>query len=72
MKKTLFVAGLVSGVVLTRWWRSLAKGGIKLGIQAGQRLNEISQKAREELEDVAAEATHDIARQEQAAGADQQ
>jgi hypothetical protein len=72
MKKTLFVAGLVSGVVLTQWWRSLAKEGIKFGIQAGQRLSEISQKAREELEDVAAEATHELAQQEQAVGADQQ
>jgi hypothetical protein len=72
MKKTLYLAGLVSGVVLTHWWRSLAKEGIKFGIQAGQRLNEISQKAREELEDVAAEATHELAQQEQAAGGGQQ
>jgi hypothetical protein len=72
MKKTLFVAGLVSGVVLTNWWRSLAKEGIKLGIHAGQRLHEISQKAREELEDVAAEATQEISQQEQAPGVDPQ
>lgn len=72
MKKTLFVAGLVSGVVLSNWWRSLAKGGIKLGIQAGQRLTEISQRAREELEDVAAEATQEATQQEQATGADPQ
>jgi hypothetical protein len=66
MKKTLFLTGLVSGVVLANWWRELAKEGIKLGIQAGHKINEISQKAKEELEDVAAEATAELAQPEQA------
>ena len=69
MKKTMFFAGLVSGVVLSRWWRSLAKEGIKLGIHAGQRLSEMSQKAREEIEGVAAEATQETSPQEQPPGA---
>lgn len=73
MKKTLFLTGLVSGVVLANWWRELAKEGIKLGIQAGHKINEISQKAKEELEDVAAEATAELVQpgqDQQAAGSE--
>ncbi|HVR95034.1 MAG TPA: hypothetical protein VMW27_00360 [Thermoanaerobaculia bacterium] len=67
MKKTLFFAGLVSGVVLSRWWRSLAKQGIKLGIQAGQTLSEI---AREELGEAATEADQEMPPKEQPTGDD--
>jgi len=56
MKGTLFLTGLASGMALTVYWRSLAKSGIKLGMQATQKINELSQKAREEIEDLAAEA----------------
>ncbi len=61
MKLVLFGTGLASGVVLTHFWRVLVKEGIKLGMQAGVRLNQISQKAREEIEDVAAEANAELA-----------
>jgi chaperonin GroEL (HSP60 family) len=74
MKKAIFLTGLVSGVVLARWWRELAKEGIKFGIQAGHKINEISQKAKEELEDVAAEATTELStsqQEPQAAGGEQ-
>lgn len=62
-KSTLFLAGLGLGVYVAHKWRNLAKEGMKLGIQAGQKLNEISQQAREEIEDVAAEATAELAEQ---------
>lgn len=61
MKKVFFVGGFFSGVVLASCWRTVAKQGIKLGIQTGQKIGEIAQTAREELEDVAAEATEELA-----------
>lgn len=61
MKKVFFVGGLFSGVVLANCWRTVAKHGIKLGIQTGQKIGEIAQTAREELKDVAAEATEELA-----------
>jgi hypothetical protein len=60
LKKMLFIGGFVSGAVLTGYWRTVAKQGIKLGIQAGGKIGEIAQKAREELEDVTAEATEEL------------
>ena len=60
-KGAFFLTGLAAGVALTYWWRPLAKRGMRLGIQATHKLNELSQKAREELEDVAAEATAETA-----------
>jgi len=70
MKKgTMFLAGLAVGVYVTQKWRTLAKDGIKLGMQAGQKLNEISQQAREEIEDMTAEAKAELV--EQAAQAEQ-
>jgi hypothetical protein len=67
MKKVFFVGGLVSGVVLANYWRTVAKEGIKLGIQAGSKLGEVAQKAREELEDVTAEATEELSTKQQPA-----
>ena len=60
MKKVLFFAGLVSGVVVANHWRSLTKEGIKAGIRTGRRLQELSHQALEDLEDVTAEATAEI------------
>ena len=57
MKKTHFLLGLVSGVVIAHNWRFLAKEGIKGGIKAGRSLKELSQRAMEDIEDIAAEAT---------------
>jgi hypothetical protein len=67
MKKVFFVGGLFSGVVLANYWRTVAKQGIKLGIQAGSKLGEVAQKAREELEDVTAEVTEELATKPQPA-----
>jgi hypothetical protein len=59
------LAGVVSGVVLARYWRGLAKEGIKTGIRAGRKIKEISQQAMEDLEDVAAEATEELSQEDQ-------
>lgn len=67
MKKVFFVGGLVSGVVLANYWRTVAKEGIKLGIQAGSKFGEIAQKAREELEDVTAEVAEELSKKPQPA-----
>jgi hypothetical protein len=63
-KTTLFVGGLITGVALACTWRPLAKGGIKTGIRAGRKLREFSQKAMEDIEDLTAEATEELAEQE--------
>ncbi len=61
MKKKTFFLGLISGLVLSRTWRVLTKEGIKFGIQAGRKVREISQQAMEDIEDIAAEATEEVA-----------
>jgi len=64
MKKILFLAGLVSGVVLAQNWRVLTKEGIKAGIRTGRKLREISQQAIDDIEDVTAEAIDELSEQE--------
>jgi DNA helicase IV len=64
-KKTLFFAGLFSGLFIAQNWRVLSKGGIKIGIRAGRKLREVSQQAVEEFEDVTAEAIEEMAREEE-------
>ncbi len=59
-KKSLFTIGLITGVVLSRTWRVLAKEGIKVGIQAGRKVKELSQQAMEDIEDIAAEAAEEV------------
>ncbi|HEX7999708.1 MAG TPA: hypothetical protein VF528_15075 [Pyrinomonadaceae bacterium] len=60
MKKTLFVVGVLSGVVLSRTWKVLTKEGIKVGIKAGRKFRELSQQAIEDIEDIAAEASEEV------------
>lgn len=55
-----FVIGAVAGALVATRWRELLKGTVKAGIQAGDKLREVSQKAREELEDVAAEVDEEL------------
>ncbi len=64
MKKMIFVAGVLSGIVLAQNWKGLSKGGIKAGIKAGRKLREFSQKALEDIEDVTAEALEELSEQE--------
>lgn len=65
MKKRLFVAGLVSGLVLSRTWRVLTKEGIKVGIRGGRKLNELAQEFVEDVQDVTAEALEELSAREQ-------
>lgn len=60
MRKVFFLGGLVSGFALAANWRTVAKQSIKFGIRAGKKIGEISQVAREELEDVAAEVNEEL------------
>jgi hypothetical protein len=59
-KKTLFVGGLVSGLVLSQTWRSLTKVGLKLGIHAGHKAREFSHQALEDLADIRAEVAEEM------------
>jgi len=56
-KHGTFVFGVATGVALAYWWRPLLKGTIRAGIQAEGTINKMVQVAREELQDVVAEAT---------------
>lgn len=65
MKKKAFFFGVLSGVALAYHWRVLTKEGIKLGIRAGMKVQEISQQAMEDIQDIAAEATEEVSTQHQ-------
>ena len=64
MKKTTFFVGVLSGVVLARTWKVLAKEGIKTGIKAGRKFREISQQAMEDIEDLTAEAAQELSQRD--------
>jgi hypothetical protein len=64
-KKTLFLAGLFSGIVISKNWRILSKEGIKAGVRAGRKVREFSQRAMEDVEDVTAEAMEELGREQQ-------
>ena len=57
-------SGVVSGLVLSGMWRPLAKGGIKTGTKGWRKVKEVSQKALEDIQDVAAEAADELAQEE--------
>ena len=65
MKKLTFLMGFAAGAIVTRWWRPIMKETIKAGIQAEGKINELTQIAREELEDVATEATEEVIKERQ-------
>lgn len=67
MKKTVFVVGLLSGVVLSQTWKVITKEGIKAGIRASRKFRELSQQAMEDIEDIAAEASAEVSEKEQEA-----
>lgn len=60
--------GLASGLVLAHSWKFLTKEGIKAGVIAGRKLKEVSQQAMEDMEDVRAEAMHELAQDKKKAG----
>jgi hypothetical protein len=66
-KKALFLAGLFSGIVISRNWRTLSKKGIKAGVRAGRKVRELSQQAIEDIEDVTAEAMEELGKEQQEA-----
>lgn len=70
MKKTIFIAGMVSGLVIAGAWRSLAKGGVKMGLKAGQKIKELSMQIKEDLEDMTVEAVEEVSAAEVAAKAE--
>jgi hypothetical protein len=64
-KKALFLAGLFSGIVISKNWRILSKEGIKAGVRAGRKVREFSQRALEDVEDVTAEAMEELGKEQQ-------
>jgi hypothetical protein len=64
MKKTTYILGLASGVVLALNWKVLLKGTIKVGVKVGREVKRVSAETLEDLEDAKAEAMHDLAEEE--------
>lgn len=60
MKKLVFFIGIILGAVVTRWWRPILKETIKAGLGAEGKINELAQIAREEVGDLATEATEEV------------
>jgi hypothetical protein len=67
-KKSVFVfglvSGLVSGLILSGKWRPIAKSGIKAGTKGWRKVSEVAQKAMGDFQDVVAEANHELAQEE--------
>jgi hypothetical protein len=73
MKKSTYLLGVASGLVLASSWKFLAKEGIKAGVLAGRQVKKISDQVMEDLEDARAEAfdelkADELKAQEQKAG----
>jgi len=60
MKKTTYLLGLASGVVLALNWRPLLKESIKVGVKVGREVKRVSAETLEDIEDAKAEAMHDL------------
>jgi hypothetical protein len=67
MKKTTYILGLASGVVLAQTWRVLVKEGVKIGVKAGREIKKVSAQTLEDIQDASAEAIQDLAEEDQAA-----
>jgi hypothetical protein len=67
MKKTTYVLGLASGVVLALNWKFFVKEGVKVGVKVGREVKKVSSKALEDLQDAKAEAMQDLADEEKTA-----
>lgn len=68
MKKTTYLFGVISGVVVAQSWRLLFKEGVKAGVRAGRVIRRVSAQAMEEMEDANAEAMEELKHEEQQAG----
>jgi len=67
MKKTTYLLGLASGVVLALNWKPLLKESIKVGVKVGREVKRVSAETLEDLEDAKAEAMHDLEEEEKKA-----
>jgi hypothetical protein len=68
MKKTVYLLGLASGVIVAQYWRVLFKESVKAGVRAGRVIRRVSTQAMEEMEDANAEALNELAEQDTKAG----
>jgi hypothetical protein len=68
MKKSTYLLGVASGLVLASSWKFLVKESIKAGVLAGRQVKKISDQVMEDLEDARAEAFDELQEQEQKAG----
>lgn len=66
MKRVLLLAAAASAVILIDNWKDIAKEGMKVGLRAGRRLNELSARLIEDLEDLAAAASAEVAAEDEA------
>ena len=64
MKKSTYLVGVASGLVLAHYWKSIAKEGIKAGVRAGRQIKKVSEQVMEELEDASAEAFDELQERE--------
>jgi hypothetical protein len=67
MKKSTYLVGLASGLVLAHSWKFLVKEGVKIGVKAGRQIKKVSEQALEDLEDASNEAMHELAEEDQKA-----
>lgn len=65
MKKSTYLLGLASGLVLASSWKILVKEGIKAGVLAGRQVKKISEQVMEDLDDARAEAFDELQEQEE-------
>lgn len=64
MKRTIYLLGVVSGVVIAKYWKPLVKEGVKAGVRAGQAVRRVSEEALEDIQDASAEALEELAQQD--------
>lgn len=64
MKKSSYLLGIASGVVVTAYWRTILKEGVKGGVRVGRVVKRVSAQAMEEIEDANAEALSELEQQD--------
>ncbi len=67
MKKTTYILGVASGLVLAQSWKFLVREGVKVGVKVGRGIKRVSAETLEDIEDASAEAMQDLAEEEEAA-----
>jgi hypothetical protein len=65
MKKTAYVVGIASGLILARSWKFLLKEGIKAGVVAGRKIKTVSDQVLADMEDASAEAFDELQEMEE-------